>query len=67
MITCPPGIEANGSEHILMAGVGNKKRRDYVDLLSDVLVQAPNRIDAEQKHRGFGDSLLTKEPVAACG
>src|SRR5260370_35041875 len=63
MVARQPGVEADGTKDILVARLGNEKAGDYVDLLSDALVQAPNGLDTKQKHRSFGDSLLAKEPV----
>lgn len=63
MITCEPGVETDGGKNIVTTGLRNKKGGDYVDLLVDTLVQAPNGIDAEQEHRRFGDNFLAHEPV----
>lgn len=60
MVAGHPGIQANGTKHILVTSMRKKKFGDCFDLLSDALVQGPNWLDANQKHRCFGNNLPQK-------
>ena len=62
MVAGHPGIQANGTKHIIVTSVRKKKFGDYFDLLSYALVQDSNWLDAKQKHRCFGNNLLAQKP-----